>query len=201
MNSKKLSQVQSAFLKQRKAQIQMSIGTIVAIVLFMVFMVLGLVLVRTIFTGSIENINSIDQAVKNEINKLFAEDDSRKIVVYPGTREITIQKGNSDYRGFAFSIRNVETTPGNFTYNIFVNDPNIMANCNINANEAESWIKAGRAGSITIPAGDAMSEPEFVRFLVPDNAPPCPVRFGIDVKKDGAQYGSTINVDVRIIGR
>ena len=48
---------------------QMSVGTIVTIVLLMTVLILGLVLVRTIFGGAVENIDNIDQAVKNEINK------------------------------------------------------------------------------------------------------------------------------------
>ena len=185
-------------MNSKKAQIQMSIGTIVTIVLFMVFMVLGLVLVRTIFTGTVENVNSIDQAVKNEISKLFAEDDSRKVVIYPPTRLVTIQKGNTDYLGFAFAIRNTGTTSGVFTYNVYVNDPSIREKCNINSDEADSWIKAGKTGSLTISAGDVMSEPEFVRFLLPDSAPPCLIRYGVDVKKDGETYGNTVSVDLQI---
>jgi len=177
----------------------MSVGTIVTIVLLMTVLILGLVLVRTIFTGSIENINSIDQSVKNEINKLFSEDDSRKIVIYPPTRLVTIKKGNSDYLGFAFSIRNVETTEGKFTYEIFVNDPDLRNNCNINVEEAESWIQAGRTGSVSIPPGSVMVDPEFVRFLVSDNAPPCIVRYGINVEKDNVQYGTTVNVDLKVV--
>ena len=51
----------------------MSVGTIVTIVLLMAMLVLGLVLVRTIFTGSTENIKDIDRKVKDQITKLFAE--------------------------------------------------------------------------------------------------------------------------------
>ena len=182
----------------KKAQMQMSIGTIVTIVLLMTVLILGLVLVRTIFSGAIENINSIDQSIKNEINKLFAEEDSRKVVIYPPTRLITIKKGNQDYLGFAFSIRNLETTEGEFTYNVFVNDPDIRQKCNINVQEAESWIKAGKSGRVTIAPGDLMLDPEFVRFLIPDNAPPCLIRYGIDVKKENQQYANTINIDIKI---
>jgi len=184
--------------KNRKAQMQMSVGTIVTIVLLMTVLILGLVLVRTIFSGAIENVNSIDQSIKTEINKLFAEDDNRKLIVYPPSRLIKIKKGNEDYLGFALSIRNIETKEGEFAYNVFVNDPNIRNNCNINAEEAESWIKAGKSGSVKIPAGDVMSEPEFVRFLLPNDAPPCLIRYGIDVKKDGQQYGNTINIDLKV---
>ena len=185
-------------LREKKAAMEMSVGTIVTIVLAMTLLVLGLVFVRTIFTGSIENINSIDQSVKNEINKLFSEDDSRKIVIYPPTRLITIKKGNENYLGFAFSIRNVETTDGTFTYKVFANDPDLKNNCGVNANEAESWIKVGRTGSVDIPPGSIMLDPEFVRFQIPENAPPCLVRYGVNVEKDRIQYGTTVNVDLKI---
>lgn len=187
--------------KNTKAQMQMPVGTIVTIVLLMTVLILGLVLIRTIFSGAIENIDSIDQSIKNEINKLFAEDDSRKIVIYPPTRLITIKKGNENYLGFAFSIRNVEITEGKFTYEVFLNDPDIRENCNINIQEAESWIKVGRTGSINIPPGSIMLDPEFVRFLIPDNAPPCLIRYGINVEKDRIQYGTTVNVDLKVESR
>ena len=57
--------------KNRKAAMEMSVGTIVTIVLLMTVLILGLVLVRTIFTGAIENINGIDQAVKSELKNYF----------------------------------------------------------------------------------------------------------------------------------
>ena len=176
----------------------MSVGTIVTIVLLMTVLILGLVLVRTIFTGAIENVESIDQSIKNEINKLFSEDDSRKIIIFPPTRQITIKKGNEKNPGFAFSIRNVEITEGKFTYEVFANDPDLRNRCNLNIQEIESWIQVGRTGSITIPPGSSMIDPEHVRFFIPESAPPCTVRYGIDVEKDRVQYGTTISIDLTV---
>lgn len=175
----------------------MSVGTIVTIVLLMTTLILGLVLVRTIFKGSTENINSIDQAVKNEVNKLFAEDNARKIVIYPPTKLVVIQKGNADPLGFALSIRNLDISAGVFTYTVSVNDPQLRTKCNIDEADVNKWIQAGSLTTVTIPPGDSM-EPEFIRFIIPQNAPPCLIRFGIDVKRDGAQYGTTVNVDLQI---
>ncbi|MBT96690.1 hypothetical protein CMI49_01170 [Candidatus Pacearchaeota archaeon] len=185
-------------MKNKTAAMEMSVGIIVTIVLLMTVLILGLVLVRTIFTTSIENIDSIDQAVKGEINKLFAEDDTRKVVIYPPTRKIAIKKGNQEYLGFGFAIRNVGIKEGTFQYRVSVNDPDLRNKCKINAEEAESWIKVGGSGNIDINAGSSMDEPEFVRFLIPENAPPCIIRYGIDVEKDGEQYGSTLSVDLEI---
>src|SRR3989344_967194 len=102
----------------KKAAMEMSVGTIVTIVLLVTVLILGLTLIRTIFKSSIDNINGIDQSVKNEINKLFGEDDKIKVIVYPPSRLITIQKGNEEGLGFGFSIRNLEETEGRFSYTI-----------------------------------------------------------------------------------
>jgi hypothetical protein len=187
--------------KNKKGAMELSVGTIVTIVLLMTVLILGLVLVRTIFSGAIENIDSIDQAVKNEINKLFSEDTSRKVVIYPATRLVSIQKGNDKELGFAFSIRNVETQEGRFSYTVSVNDPNIRDNCGINAGEADAWIKAGGQGDVTLPPGNRMVDPEFVRFIIPEEAPPCLVRYGLDIKKDGQQYSPTVSIDIKVKSR
>jgi len=184
--------------KGKKAAMEMSVGTIVTIVLLMTVLGLGLFLVRNIFTSAETSIEGIDQAVKNEINKLFSEDDTRKVIVYPPTKLITIKKGNEKYRGFAFSIRNIENNDGAFKYIVSVNDPNIRQNCGISASEAESWIKLGGEGTINIGAGNKMEDEEFVRFLIPDNSPICGIRYGLDIKKDGQQYGNTVNIDLEI---
>jgi len=176
----------------KKAQMQMSVGTIVTIVLLMTVLILGLVLVRSIFSGSVENIESIDQAVKSEINKLFSEDDSRKIVVYPPTRLITIKKGNPDYQGFGFSVRNTDIDPRTFEYTI-TSDGNV--DCRIDGGEAESWIKVGRTGSISLGPSSSMENPEFVRFLIPESAPGCLVRYQVLI--DEGSYAS-ISIDLKV---
>ncbi len=186
-------------LHSRRGAIEMSMGTIVTIVLLVTVLILGLVFIRTIFSGAQENIKGIDQAIKNEINKLFSEDNSRKVVVYPSSRKISISKGDTTGAGFGFSIRNIETTPSTFSYTVTVNDPEIRTKCNLNAQEAQAWIVAGGSGSIEIPAGDVMADPEYVRFIIPSGAPPCLVRFGVNVKKDAQAYSPTINVDVQVL--
>jgi hypothetical protein len=110
-------------LKNKRAAMEMSVGTVVTIVLLMTVLILGLVLVRTIFSGASGAIDGINQAVENEINKLFAEDSSRKVVVYPSSRKITIRKG-TDNLGFGISIRNVETEQKTFSYDIVATETN-----------------------------------------------------------------------------
>ncbi|MCF7910456.1 hypothetical protein K9L16_02175 [Candidatus Pacearchaeota archaeon] len=182
-------------MKHKKAAMEMSVGTIVTIVLLMTVLVLGLVLVRTIFKGAVENIDGIDQAVKGEINKLFSEDSSRKIVVYPATRKINIKKGE-DNLGFGFSIRNVKEESDSFSYEITA----VETSCGIKYDQAENLIDLGRTRTnIQLPPGTFMDQPIFVRFGVPETTPPCQIRYQIQVYHEGkTPYSPPIDVDLKI---
>jgi len=68
-NKDKLKIFNINFFKNNKAAMEMSVGTIVTIVLLTAVLILGLVLIRTIFQSSTESIESIDTAIKAEIDK------------------------------------------------------------------------------------------------------------------------------------
>lgn len=180
---------------QKKAAMEMSVGTIVTIVLLMTVLILGLILVRNIFSGAVENIDGINQAIKSEINKLFAENNDRKIVVYPPTRKIIIQKGE-DNLGFGFSIRNVQEEADKFSYVVNA----VEASCSITLNEAEDFISLGKElSNIDIPAGSIMNDPIFVRFNIPDAAPPCQIRYEVLLMHKGNTiYNPSVYVDLKI---
>lgn len=182
----------------KRAAMEMSVGTIVTIVLLMTVLILGLVMIRTIFRGSIENIEGIDQAVKSEISKLFSEDTSREVVVYPTSRYVIIQKGQ-DNLGFGFSIRNVGEEEDVFTYDISAVD----ASCNIDLESADDLITLGKTRGppgIRLPPGSFMDNPIFVRFSVPESAPPCKIRYSLEISHtaDGGGIYTTIDVDLEI---
>jgi hypothetical protein len=182
----------------KKAAMEMSVGTIVTIVLLMTVLILGLVMVRTIFKGSIENINGIDKAVKDQINKLFSEDTSRQIVVYPSSRYITIKKGE-DNLGFGFSIRNVGEDEDSFTYDVSA----VEAQCTslkTNLAAADKFITLGKTRAlpgIKLSPGSFMDDPVFVRFTIPQTAPPCKIRYSVEVSHSEGVY-ATIDVDLEI---
>ena len=184
-------------LKNKKAAMEMSVGTIVTIVLLMSVLILGLFLVRTIFTSSTENINSIDQKVKDEINGLFSEDDKAKAIIYP-SRNIKIEKGSSE-SGFGVSIRNVDQDSGEFSYEIVHTD----SSCNIPKQNAENLIVLRRVQSnIFIGGGDIMSEPSLVVFDIPDTANPCLIAYDLNIRKTGTSgIYEQIGFNVEILGR
>lgn len=179
----------------KTAQMQMTMGTLVTIVLLTMVLILGGYFVNQIFSSATENIEGIDQAVKNEINKLFSEDDSRKIVVYPPTRSIKIKKGE-DSLGFGFSIRNVKEEAGKFSYEISA----VELSCStLRLSEAEDLIVLGRSRTnIQLPAGTIMDQPIFVRFNIPVDIPPCQIRYEIQLYHQGTSYAPPIDVDLEI---
>ncbi len=181
-------------MKNKKAAIELSIGTIVIVVLAMSMLILGIMLVRSIFSGSEEAVDSINQGVMNEINKLFT-DNNNKIAIYPATREVKLKQG-SDPKGFAFNIRNNEVEEQRFTWSVEV-DPNynIQQKCGISASEANSWLLVS-SGSMTLAPSQKMELPELVKFDVPESAPVCNIRYRLDVNKAGEGIYTQTSVDL-----
>jgi len=189
------TKVASLFSK-KKGAMEMSVGTIVTIVLLMAVLVLGLVMVKTIFTSSTSNINEVDKKVKDQINKLFSEDEQKKVIIYPSTY-IELDKGKS--AGFGLSIRNNEKTEGEFSYTVEAADGEF--DC-MSTTAANNLISLGKIGeNINLLPGTVMDEPVYVRFDIPDDTPPCQIRYNVDVEKDGKQYVNTIKMDVEILSK
>src|SRR6056297_2692630 len=100
------------FKKNRKAAMEMSVGTIVTIVLLMSVLVLGIFLVQKVFQSGTNAVDQINQQVENEINKLFSEE-GQTLAIFPTSKQLTIKQGDS--KGFAFPLFN-KNVNGN-TYN------------------------------------------------------------------------------------
>src|SRR3989344_3956769 len=106
----------------KRGAIELSVGTVVIIVLAMSMLILGIVLIRNIFSGATTSVTQIDQGVKDEINKLFSQNQDRKLILYPTTGIVEIEQGSQD-SGFAISIRNIEKIdPKDFSYQVIADD-------------------------------------------------------------------------------
>jgi len=174
----------------KKAALELSIGTIVILVIAMAMLIGGLVFIRQIWDTSTNAISSIDKGVEDEINKLFSDSDA-KISIYPSSRKIEIkQRTLGD--GFAFSVRNVDLNDKEFTYTIEVDSNfDIQEKCRINEQEANSWLDID-SGSFILPRSSQMERADIplVTYTIPENAPACTVPYRIVVNDEVGIYTS-----------
>jgi len=174
--------------KDRKAAMEMSVGTIVTIVLLVTVLILGVVLIKNIFSSAKRVVDLTDQQLTNEVNKLFSEES--QVSIYPSTRFIEIKQETTD--GVGLGIRNLLTGVSGdkkFSYTVSVSDADIQSKCGVNAGTAESWIVTGRTEeNIAIASGD--SAVQRIMFEIPVGAPLCTIRFRVNVEAGGAIYKS-----------
>ena len=84
-------------MKDKKAAIELSVSTIVVIVLAMSMLILGTVLIRAIFTGATESVNILNEKVRGEITQLFAEKSSNVVVLLGADRTAKIKAGTGSF--------------------------------------------------------------------------------------------------------
>lgn len=174
--------------KNTRGAFELSISTVIIIAIGATLLILGLVLVRNVFSGATGSIDLIDRNVKSQINQLFNED-SRKTVVYLPDNEARVEKGKS--YNIEFAIKNVvrgESEAGKFTYSTQVSE--VEQGCTgLSIDKAERFITLGRASSSPIPIlpGD---EPvsRTIKITPSEDSPLCSITYDIIVKKDGLEY-------------
>ena len=171
-------------IQGRRAALELSIGTVVILVIGMSMLILGLVLVRQIFTGATYNVNTINDKVKDQISKLFQE--NGKSAVYLAEHKANPSQGSE--WGVAFAIKNVETgtsQASQFTYE--VKSSTLSSDCQgLTPQKADGWIKSRKTGSATLNPGE--SGYFIVRFSIPADAPLCIVPYDIEIRKNNQPY-------------
>ncbi len=91
-------------MKTKKAAIELSIGTVVIIVLAMSMLILGLVLIRNIFGGATDSVDALNDGVRSEITSLFAEESSKIAIKLGAGKLAKIPQGTQGF-GIAFGAR------------------------------------------------------------------------------------------------
>jgi hypothetical protein len=153
-------------MTNKKGAIELSMTTVVVIVLAMSMLILGLVLVRSIFTGATQNVVSINENVKAQIDKLFTEED-QITALYLSTGIAEVKQGEA--YGVGFAIRNTNVGAGTATvgYNVVKDSQNSI--CTAAGINVADWISGGNTGSGEVAAGSRYYA--RVLFQPPTNAP------------------------------
>jgi hypothetical protein len=173
-------------MRNKRAAMEMTVGTIVTIVLLMSALVLGLILTNTIFKSAKGAIDLTDQELTSKISNAFGSDDA-PLAVYPQSGELTIKQENKEAIGIG--IRNLLTGVSGtqkFTYSVVVGE----STCG--SDDVLKWIYLGKTGS-DIPINVGSYYTTKIYLEIPSGAPICSVKYRIDVKTDKGQAGKSYN--------
>jgi len=175
-------------MRNKKAAMEMSIGTLVTIVLLMSVLVLGFVLVQKIFGTAKGAIDMTEQQLYKKINELFSSDEGQRVMIYPQTRSLTIKKKKSD--AFGWSVYNDHADEESFSAQVSVTE--IGTGCIMTETQAENLISLGKLRSdIRVASASRLTHPKKIIFDIPDTASVCQITYTLDVTdKEGAIYDS-----------
>lgn len=81
----------------KKAAMELSMSTIVILVLAMTMLILGLTLVRTIFTGATNSVDELNAKTRAEITKLFTDEDAKVVVKLGSDRTARVKAGTENF--------------------------------------------------------------------------------------------------------
>ncbi len=178
--------------KFKKGAMEMSVGTIVVIVLSVTMLVLGVVFIKNLFSLATGVADLTDEQLKNEINKLFSEES--RIVIVPNSRFVQIKQENEDHVGVGIqNLLEGASATTKFSYNVYASE---FADCGTKE-EVEDWIILGKAESnFTIPTGQKVVK--RIRFRIPVGSPLCSARFNVDVFEDDGTAYATDSFDIEV---
>lgn len=180
-------------IKNKTGAMEMTVGTIVTIVLLMSALVLGLILTRSIFKSSTENVQTIDDQVRSEINNLFAEENTGLVVGLGGQNSAKVKQGTANFGiPFGFSPNNPQawgTSRNGCKYDIeAVNQGNYCINkgwTNI-----ENSIVTG-VNDVSFDEVDSTNGLALIKINIPETVPPCLQRFTIIAHCGGSALETT----------
>ncbi len=175
----------------KKGALELSIGTIVIIVLAMVMLILGIVLVRSIMCGAVGLTGEINTKVRGEINKLFESTAGEVACVGGGEEAVSIIPGEINI--IYCSIK----APVEAEYEI--KTKSIKGDI-LTETALETWVSGENFLIKRVAPGD--EEPKkFLRLNVPDNAPHDLITVEVEIYKDGTLISSpTLDFEIKRVG-
>lgn len=175
---------------KKKGAIELSIGTIVVIVLAMSMLILGIVLVRNIMCGSINLVTITEGKVKGEIEKLFQSNQGEVVCI--GQEEPAVNLIPNSINTISCAIQAPQTAE----YEIAVTG----YGGNIKETIISKWIIGEESWTGDVAPGDTNPK-KFLRLNIPDNAPEGRITIDIEVLKDGEIIASpTLDFDIKRMG-
>lgn len=164
-------------MKNRKGAIELSMTTIVIVVLSLTLLIMGFVLIRNIMCGAIYLTQDINDKAREQVVSLFGSSSGNEVAcIGQGSEAVSIFPDSENW--IMCSIRAPEESGYEFTLRV---DDQLS---DVDPVQIRRWLKATNK-KITIAPGD--DDPLKVsRFEIPNNAPEGNVAIDVEVRKSGA---------------
>ncbi|MCX6748660.1 MAG: hypothetical protein NT076_03570 [Candidatus Pacearchaeota archaeon] len=162
-------------MANKKGAVELSVSTIVIIVLAMSMLILGMVLVRSIMCGAIGMTGTINTKVNGEINNLFDATGAEVACIGAGETPVALVPGKTNT--IYCSIKADKTAE----YNIKVKS---IEGTSYKEAEIRKWIVGDDFYKRTVAPGDDAPK-KFLRLDIPSNANQDSIIIGVEVYKEG----------------
>lgn len=172
-------------MSSKKAAMEMSIGTIVTIVLAVTMLILGVVLIKNIFTSGEDIVNMGSDLAKSKVQTLLGEEE--RVVIYPDTDAVKIKQEQTG--AVIIGIKNFESEQ-TFSYIVKVNQVGNSCPSSMTNEKAMTLIESGEnVTDIMIPTGELVAKK--VMFKIPYGTPLCVIGYSVEVRlADRTPYAS-----------
>ena len=185
---------------KKRGAMELSMSTVVVLVLAMTMLILGLVLVRSIFSGATSSVDQINEKVKGEISGLFV-DESSKIVMNLGSDRVAKVEANTDNFGISFAAKTLDgsaVVPKRMKYKLTLDDTS-RENCvNILGRKAtEELFRQPIGTNIEFDEFEGDTAYSIVQVSIPEATPLCTQKVFVDVSDNNQPVGrSTFILDI-----
>lgn len=191
---------EAEMITQNKKGFEMSINTIVILVIAVTMLILGIVLVKTIMCGAMNLAATTNEGAQAQINKLFSTEGGSEVSCMGTSNPIDIIPGRYNYLGCGFNAKSGKLYNYNYT---LISAQTKESKTDIKADVLKSWIvdKSSLTGSTEIQAGQT----GYGQFIIipPEDADEAVLIFNYRITdKAGNIIGSTgkMTANVRRVG-
>ena len=187
-------------MKNKKGAMELSMSTIVILVLAMTMLILGLVLVRSIFKGATGSVNDINEKVKGEIASLFVDETSKIIVNLGADRVAKIPADTANF-GISFAAKTIDGSsviPKRMKYKLSLDDTS-RVNCikDIGRKPTEELFQQSIGTNIEFDEFEGDTAFSIVQVSIPEATALCTQKVFVDVTDNNQPVGrSTFIVEV-----
>jgi len=175
-------------LKNKRAALELSVGTIVIIVIALMFLILGTVLVRKVMCGAVDLTGDINSNVQGEINRLFGASGGEIQCIGSAAEPVKMVPGEENI--VYCTIR----APVAQRYTIDVVDYEGFDG--VTGELIGRWIRTDSWTGVVSPGDE--DPKKVVRLSIPDNAPEGALYFQIEAKNGNNEVISTQDLDFEI---